>query len=143
MDDMQWLGGGDDLREAFAIRLEVFCDEQGYSPEMELDALDRTSRHVLLYRDGAAVATGRLYEKRPGVMGIGRLAVRRAWRGSGIGRELLAAMVDKAAQLGAQWVELDAQCRVIGFYEKQGFAVCGEEHMDGHVPHRMMRRKLG
>lgn len=45
---------------------EVFCDEQGYSPEMELDELDRTSRHVLLYRGDEPVATGRLYEKRPG-----------------------------------------------------------------------------
>ncbi len=142
MDDIRWLDGGDDLHEAFAIRLEVFCDEQGYSPEMELDELDRTSRHVLLYRGDEPVATGRLYEKRPGVMGIGRLAVRRAWRGTGMGGELLDAMVKKAAQLGAQWAELDAQCRVIGFYEKQGFTVCGEEHMDGHVPHRMMRRKL-
>ena len=78
MDDIRWLDGSDDLHEAFAIRLEVFCDEQGYSPEMELDELDRTSRHVLLYRGGKPVATGRLYEKRPGVMGIGRLAVRRA-----------------------------------------------------------------
>lgn len=68
--------------------------------------------------------------------------MRRVWRGHRAGGELLAAMVEKAAQLGAQWVELDAQCRVIGFYEKQGFTVCGEEHMDGHVPHRMMRKKL-
>ena len=64
MDDIRWLDGSDDLHEAFAIRLEVFCDEQGYSPEMELDELDRTSRHVLLYRGDEPVATGRLYEKR-------------------------------------------------------------------------------
>ena len=47
-----------------------------------------------------------------------------------------------AKELGAETAELDAQCRVIPFYEKQGFAVCGGEHLDGHVPHRLMRRKL-
>ena len=47
MDDIRWLDGGDDLHEAFAIRLEVFCDEQGYSPEMELDELDRQAHEIL------------------------------------------------------------------------------------------------
>ena len=51
-------------------------------------------------------------------------------------------MAKVSKELGAETAELDAQCRVIPFYEKQGFAVCGGEHLDGHVPHRLMRRKL-
>lgn len=35
-----------------------------------------------------------------------------------------------------------AQTRAIGFYERLGYAVCGEEHMDGHVPHKMMNKRL-
>jgi predicted GNAT family N-acyltransferase len=46
-------------------------------------------------RLGMPVATGRLLEHVPGVAKIGRMAVRRALRGSRVGRaELLQALVD-------------------------------------------------
>ena len=82
----QWLDGGEELAEAFAIRIEVFCDEQGYSPEMELDEQDKTSRHLLLWDGKTAVATGRLYWKDKETIGLGRIAVRKPWRGKGVGR---------------------------------------------------------
>lgn len=138
----RWLDGGDDLQDAYAVRLQVFCGEQGYHPADELDNRDAESWHLVVEREGAPVATGRIYWKAPGVMGLGRIAVAQAHRGSGLGAKVVAAMCAKAAAMGAVRAELDAQCRVIPFYEKQGFAVCGEEHMDGHVPHRMMEKRL-
>ena len=139
----QWLDGScDDLTEAFAIRLEVFCDEQGYSPEMELDSQDKDAWHLLLWEGEEPAGTGRIYWKDRQTAGLGRIAVRKPWRGRGTGRRLLEAMEKKARELGATKAELDAQCRVIGFYEKCGYSVCGEEHMDGHVPHKMMKKSL-
>lgn len=138
----QWLNGGDDLSGAFAVRLRVFCEEQGYSPDVELDEQDKTSLHVVALAHGKPVATGRLYRKAPGVAALGRIAVLPQERGTGLGARLVAELCRKAGELGASRVELDAQCRVIPFYEKQGFAVCGEEHMDGHVPHRLMKKEL-
>lgn len=76
------------------------------------------------------------------VYGLGRIAALPAYRGRGLGARLVWEMCRRAKELGAETAELDAQCRVIPFYEKQGFAVCGGEHLDGHVPHRLMRRKL-
>ena len=138
----QWLEGTADLSAAYAVRLEVFCEEQGYRPEEELDDADKTARHVIAFDGSVPVATGRLYTRGPGVIGLGRIAVRRSHRGTGLGARLVAEMLRKARELGARQAELDAQCRVIPFYEKQGFAVCGEEHMDGRVPHREMRMEL-
>lgn len=81
-------------------------------------------------------------KRRPAVYGLGRIAALPAYRGRGLGARLVWEMCRRAKELGAETAELDAQCRVIPFYEKQGFAVCGGEHLDGHVPHRLMRRKL-
>ena len=58
------------------------------------------------------------------------------------GKALYARFFEAAAELGASVSQLDAQTRARGFYEKQGYRVCGEEHMDGHVPHVMMEKKL-
>lgn len=138
----QWLDGGDDLSGAYAVRLRVFCEEQGYTPEEELDGQDKLARHVVVWADEEPVATGRIYWKGPKTMGLGRIAVLQRERGTGLGARLVAEMCREARVMGASRAELDAQCRVIPFYEKQGFAVCGEEHMDGHVPHRLMKKEL-
>lgn len=142
-ENIEWLDGKtDDLEKAFAIRIEVFCDEQGYAPSMELDNQDAFSWHLLYCMNGIPAATGRVYWKDGRTIGLGRIAVRQPWRGKGLGRKVLSAMEEKARALGAQSAELDAQCRAIGFYEKCGYIVCGEEHMDGHVPHKLMRKNL-
>ena len=139
----RWLTGGqEDLSDAFSVRLTVFCDEQGYAPDLELDEQDNASWHMVAYDGDKPAATGRLYWKGTDVVGLGRIAVHQAYRGTGLGAQLVQEMLRRATEMGAVWAELDAQCRVIPFYEKQGFVVCGEEHMDGHVPHRMMRRRL-
>ena len=143
-DTMQfiWLEGKEDLTLPFSIRIRVFCDEQGYTPDMEIDDQDREAWHVLLYSGGAAVATGRVYWKEPGVMALGRIAVDKPWRGKGIGRLMVEEMCRKAEALGAHSLQLDAQCRARAFYEKLGFVAYGEEHMDGHVPHIQMKREI-
>lgn len=140
--DIQWLEGTDDLTEAYDIRIQVFCDEQGYTQDMELDEQDKQSMHILL-RDGEeAIATGRIYWSGPDTMCFGRIAVHKSMRGKGIGKIVLDAMMEKAQSLGAKNIELDAQCYAVGFYEKSGFTVCGKEHLDGHVLHKMMQKQL-
>ena len=98
--------------------------------------------HLGLSEGGYRAGAGRLYPKGDGVMGLGRLAVRKSYRGCGLGARMVEELGRKAAELGASVSQLDAQTRARGFYEKQGYRVCGEEHMDGHVPHVMMEKKL-
>ena len=142
--ELCWLRKPDDLTLPFTIRIHVFCDEQGYAQELELDQTDDVSWHLLLLANGFPAGTGRLYwrDSHQGIMGIGRLAGEKEWRQHGFGRILVKEMERKAAVLGAKMVLLDAQIRAIGFYEKLGYAVCGEEHMDGHVPHKLMNKSI-
>ena len=132
---MHWIAPGEDFSPCRRIRIAVFCDEQGYRVEDEFDAEDAAAHHLLLTLDGEPVATGRILPVSEGVWRLGRIAVSRVLRGTGLGRVLVEEMRQKAQSLGAARFLLDAQCRVVGFYEKCGFVVTGEEHMDGHVPH--------
>lgn len=145
---MNWLfrfiNGTEDLTDAYAVRVEVFCDEQGYRVDQEFDDTDRKpdTWHLVLYDDGYPAAAGRIYPAGEGVMALGRLAVRKAYRGKGCGARMVEELNRKAVGLGARVSRLDAQKRACRFYEKQGYHVCGEEHMDGHVPHVMMEKEL-
>ena len=102
------------------IRETVFMQEQGFCEEF--DELDACSWHVLLYQDGEALGTARLFsEQGTDNMHIGRVAVLKPARGGGSGSVLLQACCEKAVQLGAKKAVLGAQCRAIPFYEKNGF----------------------
>ena len=138
----QWLAGDEDLSQPFAIRLRVFCDEQGYAPDMELDDSDKRARHLLLSADGIPVGTGRLYWKTKDTVALGRIAVLKDYRGCHLGQRIVEEMVAETCRMGAKRAELDAQCRAAGFYRKLGFSICGPQHMDGHVPHILMEKFL-
>lgn len=140
---IRWIMPGENLRDAADVRREVFCREQGYTETMEFDDIDKEAWHVVLYDGEAPVATGRLYPVDiPGTLRIGRVAVRKSHRGTGLGASVVERLLERARQTGAVRIELDAQCRAMGFYRRLGFQEAGEEHMDGQIPHKKMQMSL-
>ena len=122
--------------QARRIRNEVFIEEQRVPVELEWDDMDEKSLHALACDAGGdAVGTARLLPDGH----IGRMAVRKNWRGQGIGRELLLAMMRAAQQRGDAQVLLNAQIQAVPFYAKFGFVPEGAEFMDAGIPHVCMR----
>ncbi|MFC7977327.1 GNAT family N-acetyltransferase [Streptomyces cinereoruber] len=144
---------GDEDREAcFAVRREVFVEEQGVPRELEYDTYDATAVHVLAVRaDGLPLGTGRLLHGadalgRTGadasVGSLGRLAVAKAARGLGVGAALVRGIEDAARERGLTAVDLHAQTHALGFYERLGYEAYGPEFPDAGIPHRAMRKAL-
>ena len=122
-----------------AIRRTVFIEEQHVPEELEWDDVDQGCYHVLaLSSDGSPIGTGRLVPDGH----IGRMAVLKSWRGKGVGRAILETLLLYARKEGLDTVKLHAQTQAVGFYEKRGFNVIGEEFMEAGIPHRMMTIKL-
>jgi YbgC/YbaW family acyl-CoA thioester hydrolase len=129
--------------EASALRDEVFVAEQGVPVELEHDDADATALHALARnRLGAALATGRLVHHAPGVSKIGRMAVVRSMRGTGIGRAVLDALIATAAARGDSEVLLHAQVDAIDFYTRAGFVLRGECFTEAGIAHQAMVRPL-
>lgn len=137
VDSATW--DSDDQAGLRHVREQVFVIEQQCPEEEEWDALDAGSRHVLA-RDleGQPIGTGRLTPERR----IGRVAVLAPWRGRGVGEAIMQRMIEQARALRWPAVELGAQTHAIGFYQRLGFTVQGEEYLDCGTPHRSMRREL-
>lgn len=124
---------------ASRIRLVVFVEEQNVPPELEMDEMDAHCDHALAYdAAGNAVATGRLLPDGH----IGRMAVLREQRGSGAGRAVLLALLERARSRGMPEAILSAQTHALGFYERAGFTAVGPEFMEAGIPHREMRLAL-
>lgn len=125
--------------DLYAVRGQVFIDEQGVPPELERDADDPVCAHVLA-RDaaGRAVGTGRISPSGR----IGRMAVLREWRGRGVGAAMLHGLIGQARAEGLAEVSLHAQAPAIPFYARHGFIVDGERFQEAGIEHQAMRLPL-
>lgn len=125
--------------DAQMIRFEVFVDEQKVPAEIELDDMDPLSLHAVAYdAAGAPIGTGRLLPDGH----IGRMAVRKTARGSGIGGALLQALMAKAGARGDRRVVLNAQSVAAPFYRAHGFVIDGEEFFEAGIAHVQMSLDL-
>ena len=125
------------------IRTDVFLDEQRIPAEMEWDDADRVAIHAVAYNGlDQPVATGRLLQHSPGVARIGRMAVHRALRGGGVGRQVLNALVAAAAARGDREVTLNAQRSAEDFYRRLGFVPRGAAFEEAGIAHIEMVRAV-
>jgi predicted GNAT family N-acyltransferase len=132
-----------ELAAAFAIRREVFCVEQGVPEHEEIDGLDDACHHYLVRSDAEPVATARVRRLPDGAHKVERVAVRKLYRGSGLGRALMdRVMADIASAGGARVVVLNAQLAVRDFYAGLGFRAEGEVFEEAGIPHVRMVREI-
>ena len=130
--------------ELYAIlkaRVDVFVVEQ-QCPYPELDGKDLTAVHFFRQDDdGQVLAYLRVFENLDGDMQIGRVLT--TVRGKSYGRTLLHAAVRYLEETAPQkQIVLESQTYAVGFYEKEGFAVCSDEFMEDGIPHVKMVRKV-
>lgn len=122
--------------DAKLIRFEVFVEEQQVPAELEMDHMDAVCLHAVAYdASGMPVGTGRLLPDGH----IGRMAVRRVARGSGVGGALLQVLMAQARARGDRQVVLSAQSHAAPFYERHGFAIDGEEFFEAGIAHINMQ----
>ena len=134
------------LERCWAIRMEVFVEEQRVPVEEEVDALDTAPEtiHLLASHDGRDLGTARILPEEPGHCHIGRVAVLAAARGLGVGRELMDAAGQVALERcagpdGTVEIRLSSQEQAMGFYRSCGYEVLeGERYLDAGIWHRDM-----
>jgi predicted GNAT family N-acyltransferase len=128
-----------ELKEVFSIRTTVFVDEQHCPPELEWEFEDE-SIHFLGRVDSIPAGAARWRRTDKGYK-LERFAVLREYRGSGMGRALVQAVLDDLPS-DADYVYLHAQLAAIGLYEKFGFQKEGPQFEEAGIQHfKMVLRK--
>ncbi|MCJ0618739.1 GNAT family N-acetyltransferase [Haloarcula hispanica] len=127
---------------ATAVRTAVFVEEQGVSEDEELDGNDSDAVQFLA-RDGEyPVGTARLRFPESTVGKVERVAVRKPYRGGGVGAALMRAVEDAARDDGATTLTLHAQTHVESFYGQLGYETVSDEFEEAGIPHVEMRKRL-
>ena len=141
--DLKWqwcrLGelSAEQLYAVLAERVAIFVVEQN-CPYQELDGLDQDAEHLIAW-SGKAVA-GYLRVLGPGTRfddpSIGRIITSKAFRGSGLGRELVAKGIERTRQrYPGRPVRISAQAYLEKFYRSFGFETVSEQYLEDNIPH--------
>jgi ElaA protein len=121
------------------LRAEVFVVEQT-CPFNDLDGRDTEpgARHVWLEADDGTIAGYvRLLDEPDGAVKISRVVTAPAARGSGIGDRVMGEALARTAE---RPVVLDAQTRLLAWYERLGFERAGPDFLEDDILHTPMRR---
>ena len=129
-----------DMEAAKSVRFSVFVEEQGVPPEIEMDEYDSEAVHVICLIGGRAVGTGRLVDM-PDGMKLGRVAVLKEHRDRGLGTGIVIWLLDRAKEAGHNGVYANVQIGAVGFYEKLGFEVNGQQFFEAGIEHVRMEWK--
>lgn len=125
---------GNDIEKVYALRNEVFVNEQNVPPEIEIDEEDKHATHIIAEENGVAVGCARVLFGEDGGR-IGRLAVKKEKRGQGIGKEVCRFIIGLCRERGYKRVWLNSQLHAVGFYEKLGFSRRGETFFEAGIEH--------
>lgn len=128
--------------DAKMIRQEVFVEEQGFQNEFE--EKDFRLWTLVLYLDGEPISTGRIEPLDPERFQIGRVAVRKKYRGMKVGTYTMKYLANKILSLGGRIAIVHAQIDKMRFYYSLGFREDKEipHEYDEGVEHVVMRKVL-
>ena len=129
-----------DLDVAFAIRRQVFVEEQRVPAREEYDEYEDSSTHYLAFADGTPCGTARWRRTSDGVK-LERFAVLNAYRGRGVGRALVRAALADVFRQQPEPIEriyLHAQLTAMPLYTHFGFVPIGPMFEEAGIQHYKM-----
>lgn len=127
------------LPDAYPIRYEVFVIEQQISVNLEIDEHDARAQHLILWHNNKAIGTSRIFldtTTSQRSFKIGRLAILKKYRGKGLGKDMISHLLTYAAENASATVTLDAQIKVVPFYEKLGFTAAPNTFFEDGILHK-------
>ena len=128
----------EELYGILRVRSEVFVTGQKCL-YVDPDGKDIGAVQVFASEGERIIGCLRIYQKEPGVLQIGRVAVIESQRGRGIGMQMMRQAISYVRDnLTDEKIYLEAQTYAIGFYEKLGFKVISDEFLDEGIPHKGM-----
>ncbi len=128
------------LYEVVKLRQDIFIIEQNCIYD-DIDGLDYVSAHLLLLGDNnnligylRLVPAGQKFEE----LSLGRIAIKKKYRGKGLGAKLIKKGLAIAKDWGETSVRIEAQAHLEKYYADLGFKTTSEIYDVDGIPHIQM-----
>ena len=131
-----------ELKGAFAVRRQVFTEEQNVPEELEFDRDDGEALHVVVKDGERVIGTARVLFLANSQAKLERMAILKPFRRRGIGRGIISFLNEELKNRGVAQVILHAQCAAAAFYESCGFAESSSPFWEVGIKHIKMQKRL-
>jgi len=108
----------------------------GFTPE-ELEE-EKDNMLIAAFEDDDILGCCMLVEENSDIVRLRQMAVLNDLQGKGIGRALMSFARDR----GYKILSMHARKNAVGFYEKMGYKISGNEFIEVTIPHYVMEKKL-
>ncbi|MET0635814.1 MAG: GNAT family N-acetyltransferase [Chitinophagaceae bacterium] len=111
-----------------------------FTPE-ELEE-EKGNMLIAAYEDDQILGCCMLVEEEPQVVRLRQMAVLNDLQGKGVGRALINFAENIARDRGYRAIRMHARINAVGFYEKVGYKVRGDQFTEVTIPHYLMEKML-
>ena len=112
----------------------------GFTPQ-ELEE-EKDNMLIAAFEEEDILGCCMLVEENPQTVRLRQMAVLNDLQGKGIGRALMSFAENIARDLGYKVLAMHARKNALGFYEKMGYKVVGDEFLEVTIPHYVMEKQL-
>jgi GNAT superfamily N-acetyltransferase len=108
------------------------------------DELEREKENMLIaaFEDERMLGCCMLVEEEPEIVRLRQMAVLNDLQGKGVGRALMNFAENIARDRGYKTIRMHARQNSVGFYEKVGYNVKGDQFIEITIPHYLMEKPL-
>jgi ribosomal protein S18 acetylase RimI-like enzyme len=134
--------GSREYQQMVQLRNEILRRPLGlqFTPE----ELEKEKEEILIgaFEEEKMLGCCMLIKQDPITVRLRQMAVLNNLQGKGIGRALMQFAENIARDRGFQKITMHARKTAVGFYEKLGYRVCGQEFEEVTIPHYVMEKLL-
>jgi len=134
--------GTKEYQQMVNLRNEILRKPLGLSFDKE--ELEREKDDILIgaFEDDRLLGCCLLTRMDPATVRLRQMAVPNSMQGKGVGRALMIFAENIARDLGYKKLCMHARKTAVGFYQKLGYSISGEEFFEVTIPHYIMEKAL-
>lgn len=129
------------LKDAYAVRMKVFVEEQGVPQEIEIDGFEDQATHFVVYDKEVPIGAGR-FRRLDEIGKVERICILDDFRKTGAGKRLMEKIEEVMKQQGLKKAKLNAQTYAESFYKRIGYKTISELFYEANIPHVTMEKIL-
>jgi GNAT superfamily N-acetyltransferase len=134
--------GTPEYQQMVALRANILRRPLGLT--FQPTELDEERNNILIgaFEDDELMGCCMLLEEEPGIIRLRQMAVLESLQGKGVGKAIMNFAENVARDRGYKKITMHARKNAIGFYEKMGYEVRGDEFSEVTIPHYLMEKSL-
>jgi N-acetylglutamate synthase-like GNAT family acetyltransferase len=141
---VEFAHSNEEIEKILELRFKILREPWGQSRESSSDGHEDTTYNAYTQDEkGNVIACGRLQINDATTGQIRYMAVAGGMQGKGLGKLILKALEQKAKELGAKKIELQARENALEFYKANNYTLLEKTHLlFGAVQHYLMCKTL-